>query len=280
MASGAHEASEVHQIGIDPRLRGDDPTIEGACKPATRKAARMFKRAVSFNRGMIQAVDSISEVAVTGSRVSLAQMRELGDYKLYAVPEPTTIAARQSKQVHFLREKHVPFTRVYTFRAVEESIMDDNDFAPRRAAVLLRLQNKKSEGLGKPLPAGVVSVMETNGAAPILAGQDSIDDTPVGLPLELELGLAMHVWIEPRVTEDRTIVGSDRNEERLSVEVRLGNDKPVPITLEYRQPSEGAGFRIVRESRPHTLKDGDIRWTLRLRPGQRAVLRYTMQRSQ
>jgi hypothetical protein len=244
--------------------------------------SRMFKRDASMRRGTVSTPEraDISEVVVTGSRVALAQMRELGDYKLYAVPEPTTIAARQSKQVQFLSEKRVPFTRVYSFRAIEESIMDDDDFVPRRATVLLRLQNRESEGLGKPLPAGVVSVMETSGAGALLAGQDSIDDTPVGLPVELQLGLAMDVWIDPRVTEDRTIVGSDHDEERLSVEVRLGNDKPVPITLEYRQPSDGEGFRIVRESRAHTIKDGDIRWTFRLRPGARAVLRYSMQRSQ
>ena len=85
--------------------------------------------------------------------------------------------------------------------------------------------------------------------------------------------------IEPRVTEERTIVRSDHNEERVSVEVRLGNDKPVPITLEYRQPSAGEGFRIIRESRSHALKDGDIQWTFRLRPGGRTVLRYSMQRT-
>lgn len=242
---------------------------------------RAFKRAnMPSVRGLVQTASfsDISEVAVTGSR--MAQMRELGDYKLYAVPEPTTIAARQSKQVQFLSEKRVPFTRIYSFRAIEDAIMDDTDFVPRRAAVLLRLQNKQSEGLGKPLPAGVVSVMETGGGGTLLAGQDKIDDIPVGLPVELELGLAMDVWIEPRVAEEQTIVLSDHNEERFNVEVRLGNDKPVPITLEYRQPSDGEGFRIVRESRAHTLKDGDIRWTFRLRPGSRAVLRYTMQRSQ
>ena len=228
---------------------------------------------------MAQPVSMLAEVAVTGMRTPLAQMRELGDYKLYAVPEPTTIAARQSKQVQFLSEKRVPFTRIYKFAVHEDSIMGDNDFAPRRAEILLRLQNEESEGLGKPLPAGVVSVMESNGAGPLLAGQDHIDDIPVGLPVELQLGLAMDVWIEPRVTAEQTIVGSDHDEERVSVEVRLGNDKPVPITLEYRQPRVGEGFRIVRESRAHTLKDGDIQWTFRLRPGDRAVLRYSLQRS-
>jgi hypothetical protein len=228
----------------------------------------------------VESADGLAEIMVTAQSRMQAQMRELGDYKLYAMPEPTTIAARQSKQVQFLSEKRVPFTRIYTFRAIEDSLMDDDDFVPRRAAVLLRLQNKKSEGLGKPLPAGVVSVMETSGAGALLAGQDSIDDIPVGLPVELELGLAMDVWVEPRVTEDRTIAVADHKEERFSIEVRLGNDKPVPITLEYRQPSQGEGFRIVRESRSHTIKDGDVQWTFRRRPGARTLLRYTMQRSQ
>jgi hypothetical protein len=87
----------------------------------------------------------------------------------------------------------------------------------------------------------------------------------------------MDVWVEPRVTQDETIE-SEHNEQRVSVEVRLRNDKPVTITLEYRQPRTGENFRIAQESRAHTLKDGDIRWTFRLQPGGRAVLRYSMQR--
>jgi hypothetical protein len=240
---------------------------------------RRFKRALLEQTSPVVVVgNEVQEVVVTGARAPMAQMRELGDYKLYAVPEPTTIAARQSKQVQFLSEQQVPFTRVYQFIVNEDSIMDDDDFEVRRPAVLLRLQNKESDGLGKPLPAGVVSVMETRGSGAMLAGQDRINDTPVGLPVDLTLGLAMDVWIEPRVTKEQTIEHADHDEERATVEVRLGNDKPVPITLEYRQPSMGEGFRIVRESRPHTLKDGDIQWTLRLRPGERAVLRYSMQR--
>ncbi len=244
---------------------------------------RMFRRAKELSRSAVFGVSfdsAVAEVVVTGQRMAFqAQQRELGDYKLYALPEPTTIAARQSKQISFLSQDRVPFTRIYSFTVDENSIMGENDFMPRQATTLLRLQNKESDGLGKPLPRGTISVMEAGTAGAVLAGQDKILDTPVGLPIELTLGQAMDVWIEPRVTEELTIEQGDHDEERVSVEVRLGNDKPVPITLEYRQPSSGEGFRIVRESRSHTLKDGDIRWTFQLRPGQRAVLRYSLQRT-
>jgi hypothetical protein len=242
---------------------------------ATRVVGNVARREVF---GVQSFSGDLSEVVVTGSR--LADMRELGDYKLYAVPEPTTIAARQSKQVAFLSQSRVAFARIYMFRVDEDSIRGQNDFGSRPATMLLRMQNKESDGLGKPLPRGTVSIMETGPGGTVLAGQDRLDDTPVGLPVELGLGTAMDVWIEPRVTEERTIERHDHDEERLSVEVRLGNDKPVPITLEYRQPAEGEGFRIVSESRSHTLKEGTVRWTFRLKPGARSVLRYSMQRSE
>ena len=268
---------------------GPTPVIETpACWPIGQFATfrrqigeQMFKRAspeAPMAMGLARSRD-LSEVVVTGSRVPLAVMRELGDYKLYAVPEPTTIAARQSKQVQFLNQADVPFTRLYRFTIDEGAITGNNDFMSWQPTALLRLQNKKSDGLGKPLPAGVVSVMKQGGPAAMLAGQDTIEDTPVGLPVELELGPAMDIRIDPRITEDRRIVVEDHHEQRVAVEVRLGNDKPVPITLEYRQPSGGENFRIVSESHSHTLKDGNIQWTLRLRSGERAVLRYSMQRS-
>jgi hypothetical protein len=260
----------------------DSPSCWPVGQFAKFDAAAPMLRGRSFLAGAANVQrDSMSaalqDIVVTGTRLSLqARMRELGDYKLYALPVPTTIAGRQSKQVQFLSQADVPFQRIYMFKA-DEQAMFENKLAPQPATTLLRLENKESEGLGRPLPRGVVSVMETGGAGAVLTGQDRLDDTPVGLPFELELGQAMDVWVEPRVTQDETIE-SEHNEQRASVEVRLRNDKPVPITLEYRQPRTGENFRIVQESRSHTLKDGDIRWTFRLQPGGRAVLRYSMQR--
>lgn len=238
---------------------------------------RMFRRSARMDSPMAV---SLQEAVVTGSRIE-AKMRELGDYKLYALPEPTTIATRQSKQVRFLTQDDVPFERLYTFRADAEAA-DDDDFMPQRPFMTLRLQNKKSDGLGKPLPAGLMSVMEPGSANQsgrvVLAGEHSLDDTPVGLPLDIEIGQAMDVWIEPRVTADRTIKSEGYAEQHAEFEVRLGNDKPVPIVVEYRHPGDSQGFRVVSESRKHTLKSGDPQWTFRLRPGGRASLRYAIRR--
>ena len=44
-------------------------------------------------------------VVVTGSRI--AEEEDLGDYKLYNTPEPTTVAAYQTKQIAFLDKPDV-----------------------------------------------------------------------------------------------------------------------------------------------------------------------------
>jgi hypothetical protein len=216
------------------------------------------------------------EVAVTGLRASIAKMSELGDYKLYSLPSPTTVAARQSKQVLFLHETKVPFERLYTYRLNPYEMYELNR-KPQAPTVTLRLQNKKRDGLGKPLPAGTISILEPGATVkgPILAGEDTVQDIPVGLPVEIELGRAMDVWVEPAVLEDETLRSRASPEQQATIEVRFGNDKPVPVVIEYRQAAED-GLRIVAESKRHTMKLGDPMWTFRLRPGQRTVLTYTL----
>jgi hypothetical protein len=41
------------------------------------------------------------------------EQEQLGDLKLYRVPERTTVASRQSKQVRLLDRLGIPVTRVY-----------------------------------------------------------------------------------------------------------------------------------------------------------------------
>lgn len=211
----------------------------------------------------------ISEIVVTGAK-RLAVQSELGDYKLYTLPEPTTVAARQTKQVAFLDQQAVPFERVYVYRLEGDGGMDE-DSVETAPNVVLRLQNKKEFGLGKPLPSGTVSVMEPGGGGLVLAGEQTVRDTPVGLPLELTVGRAMDVALAPRVTE---VTGRAGFETR-AVTISVSNGKPLPIVLEIHQPPEGQNFTIDKESQPSSAKAADRVWTLRLAAGERAQLTYT-----
>jgi len=224
----------------------------------------------AVERRMMAPAPPGAQVEELVTTAAFAKQSDLGDYKLYTLPEPTQVAAHQTKQVAFLGLRAVPFERIYVSRFEAYDTRGDEDPVP--AEVVLRLKNRTDSGLGKPLPAGTVSVMETAAGAPALAGEQKINDVAVGLPLELHLGRAMDVAVLPRVT---AITRKD-HVQHTAVGVSFENDKPEPIVLEHRQYAGAQDFHLDSASAPSVLDKGDRVWTFHLAPGQKAQLTYVM----
>ena len=100
----------------------------------------------------------------------------------------------------------------------------------------------------------------------------NIKDTPVGLPLDLEIGRAMDLAVDVRVVEDKETPSGGFT--RLRVDI--ANDKPERVTLEYRQVRHRESMRVTDASRRAGEKNGEPLWTFRLAPGERATLTYTL----
>jgi hypothetical protein len=62
-----------------------------------------------------------------------------------------------------------------------------------------------------------------------------------------------------------------------TIEITAVNAKDSAADFEWRQPM-ATGAAIVSESRPHGRIAGDSLWSLRLAPGEKALLRYTIDR--
>jgi hypothetical protein len=207
-------------------------------------------------------------VVVTAQKRIEAQ--RLGDYKLYPLPEPTTVAAQQTKQVQFLAQSGVPFQRVYRFDVTRTP---DNAAVP--ADIILRLRNRDESGLGKPLPAGGVSVFERSaGDAPVFIGHDAIGDMAVGSDIEIETGHAMAVMAAPRLVHAES--NGDRKNPRTTEDwdVTLSNRKSTSATFELRHYLYDGAADIGSESDRHADKSGYAVWTIALAPGEERVVRY------
>ena len=196
----------------------------------------------------------------------------LGDYKLYSLAEPTTVAANQTKQVAFLGQAAVPYQRAYVYSAEPSYRSAPDEVTP--ALIRLKLQNKTAEGLGKPLPGGRVTVFERRpDGEPSLAGEPSIKDIPVGLPVELTLGPSNAVTIS--ATQDgrsrfkRSGREFERSEVTLTVRNASGGTAPVEIRLDQ------SALKVIDESRPHTRDSAFALWTLQVPPGSEATLSYS-----
>jgi hypothetical protein len=215
----------------------------------------------------VAATELPQQVLITGSLISAANF---GDYKLYALPNRTTVAAQQIKQVQFLNSARIPVARVYRATAQWDFTQQDMRLP---ASVFLRLQNTQAGRLGLPLPAGGASTIATkNDGTAILVGEEPIDDTPVGLPLELPAGTTLDVSATLHVAE----VSATGARKRGKMQVTLSNNKNEPVTFEWHQeyPYEGS---IISATRAYETRVGEWVWTLRLRPRERIALQYEIE---
>ncbi len=276
-------AGNVSTTAEDAPVDPKQPHFEPACWPMNinwTKLRPLFARLNGLPTNTIVQASPVTAagqqetVVVTGSRIPASR---LGDYKLYALPERTTVAAHQTKQIQFIEQANVHFERVYA---------DTINVAPGRtwgrpAAVMLRLQNKESSGLGIPLPGGTISVVEPGPASgAILTGQHTIWDMSVGLPLYVDLGGAIDVRVRQRATRQAMSGGEKDKRAQISYEIEIDNDKTVPIAFELDQPLYEPGTRIIAEDAPHTVEPGGATWHFTLQPGAREVFHCTVEEPQ
>ena len=179
----------------------------------------------------------------------------LGDFYLYPLPERTTIADKQTKQVSFLDVKSAPAARAYEFRNGWLSTSNE----PLSADTVLRFSSSRDQGLGDALPAGTVRVYQRDARGnPQFVGEHHINHTPMGSDIGLATGQAFDVKVRP-VVEERTRISSSRWKTRMRY--TLTNAGPKPIVVDLIQSGLWGDTRIDAESmKSERLSADDTRW--------------------
>jgi hypothetical protein len=197
------------------------------------------------------------EVIVSGIRMS--RREELGDLKLYRIPDRTTVAAMSQKQVGLLDQKAVPVSVIYRVRVYDDSAQD--------VAILLRAQNKEGEGLGLPLPAGRVAVFEPFGERRLLVGEGSIADKAVGEEVEVEIAQSAQVTARIDAGE------SAGNWSDYGLLVTNANPFPIRFEAELEVSEE---YRRSRLSQRLGRKNGRDLWAVEVPANGTRTLRYRL----
>jgi len=194
----------------------------------------------------------------------------IGDFYLYPLPERTTIAEKQTKQVSFLDVKNAPAARAYEFRNGWLSTSDQ----PISAYTVLRFSSSREQGLGDALPAGTVRVYQRDARGnPQFIGEHRIDHTPMGSDMSLATGQAFDVKVRP-VVEERTKVSSGRWKTRMRYTVT--NAGPKPITVDVVQAGLWGDTRIEAESlKSERLSADEARWRVPVAANGQATVTAT-----
>jgi hypothetical protein len=141
------------------------------------------------------------------------------EYHLYTLMRPTTIADKETKQLEMVSGAGLAMRRGYIY---------DPAANPTAALVVSEMENTEANGLGKPLPKGVVRLYapDPEGVQTYVA-QTTIDHTPVKEKLRLPWGHAFDIACSWREV-DAKHAGTDHH---ITAECSLRNHKDRPVTV-------------------------------------------------
>jgi hypothetical protein len=187
--------------------------------------------------------------------VKKVEQEQLGDLKLYRVPDRTTVAGRQSKQVRLLDRAGIPVATVY-----DAELAADDTVASAPAQRLLRTINSTANHLGLPLPSGRIAVFANRGGERLLEHETGMRDLAADEELEIDMGETPDIRVQ-----------STQAGEAAQVDISNSRSAPVQFELRLQLPS---GARLVRADHPVAMKNGRPIFRLTIPANETVTVRY------
>jgi hypothetical protein len=244
-------------------------------------------RGVHFDNlvaGLPAAARAMSLQEAAAPAAQKVQQEQLGDLKLYRVPDRTTVASRQSKQVRLMDRSQVPITTVYGADLAANQLA-----GPTPADRLLRTMNNAASHLGLPLPSGNVAVFALHEGETLLEHESGMRDIAVEEELEINMGGSPDVQVSQTKEASTTDfahaemlplvpgVGALRSVKLDDViRVDISNARAADIQFELRLQLPPGG-RVIRADHPMDAKNGRPIFRLKIPANGTATLRYQRQ---
>jgi hypothetical protein len=229
---------------------------------------KLVAGAVQLNDGNGGESEPTEGVTHAGSESNTGPGRALGDFYIYSLPERTTIAQNQTKQVSFLDAQGVTAHKVYQWNSEAPASASE----PAHAVVGVDFTNSSGGGLAAGLPAGTVRIYERDAAgAPKFVGEAPIGHVPQGSELLLKMGEAFDVTVQPTLTAEEKISSS---RSRYSMSYLIRNARAEPVTVEVRQGGYwGRNTKVDAESLPSRKIDAyTLGWSVAVPANGQVVL--------
>lgn len=179
--------------------------------------------------------------------------KAFAEYHLYTLQGKTDLNNNQTKQMTLFAANAVPTKKLFVFEA-DRNYGDwmPANADPKKINVKLEIENKQTNHLGIPMPAGKVRVYKRDDDGSLqFVGEDSIDHTARDEKVRIYLGDAFDLVGERKQTNMQRI--SDRLQ-KMSYEIDFRNHKTTDVTITDVEHAYGS-WKIVNSSQPYVKKD-------------------------
>ena len=196
---------------------------------------------VTFVAGNVRRIKDKHSSALT-AQDALHNLQQYGDYNFYAMNQRVTIFSNHSNQVEWIPRTQVKVKQYYV---AEFNSNNEAGASPASVYAAVEVENVESNGLGLPLPEGVVRIFRRDANDDTrFIGENILDDTKTGHSFFATIGRAEGITVSQK---------PQSSGESYLLEIRNDKEKAIPLKLcvntNGRKVAEASKkYRIVRGS--------------------------------
>lgn len=280
---------KIAELAQRPAYRPEPAVLGSAMDGDTRRTWDMKEEGqvdVFFGLGLSDISDN---VMYDFSYAKEIVKQALSEYQLYTIEGRETIPDGWGKRLPSFDVQEIGVTNLYKY---------DEERWGRNTMRLVSFANTDACALGEtPLPPGRVRVYRTVDADSRLTyvGASDIKYIPVGEKVELELGMAQTVTVEPKLMRTRTdhyefqmdIPGDDDDngpvngdiagwDEITDWRLELTNTRDLPVEVEITRATGSTSWEINTDAAYEKYDADHVRFTVQLEPRSKQEILYEL----
>ena len=208
-----------------------------------------------------------------GAGTEASPQERVGDNLIYRLPEKTSLASNQKKQITIIDESNIDAEKAYEFYAYGFRSVKD----PKSVDSRIRFSNSREAGLGEALPSGTVRVYtkDKKGQAQFI-GEDEIAHIAGGSDMSLKIGEAFDITVKPTLVNSVNIRHKVTDYE-MKYELKNASDKDVTVNVFQSLSGYWHDYDFKKESHEGENKNDSSRvWEVDIPAQGSAELSYSV----
>ena len=208
-----------------------------------------------------------------GAGTEASPQERVGDNLIYRLPEKTSLASNQKKQITIIDESNIDAEKAYEFYNWGFKSVKD----PRSVDSRITFSNSRASGLGEALPSGTVRVYtkDKKGQAQFI-GEDAIAHIAGGSDMSLKIGEAFDITVKPTLVKSVNIRYKVTDYE-MKYELKNASDKDVTVNVFQSLSGYWHDYDFKKESHKGENKNDSSRvWEVDIPAQGSAELSYSV----
>ncbi len=254
----------------------DNSSGRGFTGASLKLVAGQVQQASGGRRLMTKSNAMVMETAMDAAP-PMPQEESFSQFHVYTVPGSVDLAESGTRQLSLFSASGIKVKQQLVSR-YHGGVGQRGGKIKQNVEASLSFANVEKNGLGRPMPGGLVRVfMPASDGDMLLAGESHVGHVGVGSDVKLTLGQAFDIKVERSQTSFSKL---GKNSFEMTWTISVTNGKKSPQTIKLQDFYSGQ-WKIVKADREYTNPDaGSVEFDLTVPPtkgGKPMVINYTVQ---